>query len=127
MGRTDDGRFRFVVPLCDGETVSSIEVQEHQAGRLVWKASQPARPEERNGAIVFGDAGGFTNQETPPQEPLPSNISVSVELSNGISVGRGFLLNETPEQFAGSGQVRDFDGKMISDDEFRRQVTAEYC
>ncbi|MFG2075098.1 hypothetical protein [Nonomuraea maritima] len=126
MGRAADGRFRFVVPLCGGETVSAIEVVEHQTERLVWRASRPTRPEIRHGVIVVGDEDGFAEQETPLREPLPSNISVSVRLSSGIEVGRGFLLAEVPERFASSGEVDHF-GDAVTDDEFREQVTGEYC
>lgn len=127
IGRTPEGQFRFVVPLCGGESVSAFEVEGHQTERPVWKVSQPIRSEEQQGVIVLGEAGGFARQEVPLQLPLPANISVSVELSSRSAVGQGFLLNEVPEALARNDNVLGFDGEAVPEEEFRDRVSGEYC
>ncbi|MGI5288870.1 hypothetical protein ACQEVF_36735 [Nonomuraea polychroma] len=127
IGRTADGRYRFVVPLRAGEPVSAFEVLEHQTRRPVWKVSQPTRPDTRQGTIVLGESGGFTQQAIPLELPLPSNIAVSADVPDAPAIGRGFLLDEVPEDLADTDQVIDFDGRRVSEEEFRQQVTGEYC
>ncbi|MEV5556475.1 hypothetical protein AB0L44_22715 [Nonomuraea wenchangensis] len=123
LERTDGGHLKIVVPLCDGEVVSAVEVQEHQTWRLVWRASLPVRTAEQYGTIILGDASGFARQETPLREAVPPHVSVSVKLSSGSTAGRGFLVGEV----VGGGRVSDFDGEVLTEEEFRRRVTDEYC
>jgi hypothetical protein len=127
IGRTADGQFRFVVPLCDGETFSAFEVVDHQTERPVWSVSQPIQQETKRGIVVLGEAKGFAKQEVPLKLPLPSNISVSVRVSNGSPIGQGFLLDDVPEGVSGTGEVLNFDDKRVTEKEFQEQVTAEYC
>ncbi|KAB8188949.1 hypothetical protein FH608_041430 [Nonomuraea phyllanthi] len=74
---------------------------------LILLSSLPIRPEEQQGVIVLGEAGGFARREVPLQLPLPSDIGVSVELSSRSAVGRGFLSNELPEALARDDSVLD--------------------
>ncbi|MEU6793241.1 hypothetical protein ABZ907_16215 [Nonomuraea wenchangensis] len=122
LERTDGGRFKLVVPLCDGERVAAVEVQEHQTGRLVWRASLPVRTAEQYGTIVLGDASGF-GRETPLREAVPPHVSISVDLTSGHPAGRGYLVSEV----VGGGRVSHFDGEVLTEEEFRRRVTDEYC
>lgn len=127
IGRTSEGQFRFVVPLCDGESVFSFEVEDHQSERPIWKVSQPIQDQERSGVIVLGDARGFAKQETPMQEPLPRNVSVVARLTNGLHVSSGFLLEEVPATLSSAGHVLNSSSQSVSEDEFRRQVESDYC
>ncbi|MGW2143686.1 hypothetical protein ACWCOT_05205 [Nonomuraea bangladeshensis] len=123
LERTDGGQLKIVVPLCDGEVVSAVKVQEHETWRLVWQASLPVRTAEQYGTIILGDASGFGRQETPLREAVPPHIGVSVKLSSGSPAGRGFLVSEV----VGGGRVSDWDGEALTEEEFRRRVTDEYC
>ncbi|MFI7470024.1 hypothetical protein [Nonomuraea sp. NPDC049646] len=127
MGRTDDGRFRFVVPLCEGENVLSFEVQDHRTERLVWKASQPTRSAEREGSITLGDAQGFTTEESPLSSPLPPDISVDVQVTSDAPIGRGFLFGEAPKEMSGTDLVTAPSGARIPEKQFRQETIAEYC
>ncbi|MET7336345.1 hypothetical protein [Nonomuraea sp. NPDC005650] len=127
IGRTADGQYRFVVPLCAGESVSAFEVLEHQTRRPVWKVSHPARPDTKQGAIILGDKEGFSQQVIPLELPLPSNIAVSADVPDSPAIGRGFVLDEVPKDLAGTDQVIDFDGQRVSEEEFRQQSIGEYC
>lgn len=127
IGRTDDGRFRFVVPLCGGENVLSFEVQDHQTEQLVWQVSQPTRSAEREGSITLGDAQGFTTEESPLLSPLPANISVDVQVTSGAPIGQGFLFGAAPTEMSGTDLVAAPSGAKISEKEFRQQTIAEYC
>ncbi|WP_432931533.1 hypothetical protein ACQPZZ_11795 [Microbispora sp. CA-135349] len=127
IGRTADGQFRFVVPLCEGETVSAFEVKDRETWAPLWRVSQPTQPDERRGIVVLGRAQGFAEEEVRLTLPLPHNISVSAAVPDAPTIGRAFLLDEVPEGLAGTDQVIDLDGRRLSEEEFRQQVTGEYC
>lgn len=127
IGRTSDEQVRFIVPLCEGEEISSLGVEEHQTERPIWKVSQPLHPKERSGEITLGDARGFGKQEIPLQLPLPPNISVTVRLTDDLLIGSGFLLNEVPKSLSGTNRVLNANGREVSEEEFRMQIDDDYC
>ncbi|MEU7915378.1 hypothetical protein [Microbispora bryophytorum] len=127
VGRTAEGKIRLVVPLCEGEAIKSVEVQNHRTARPIWRVSRPARSEEQQEVIVLGDAHGFTREDVPLRSPLPANMGVTVELADGPPLGSGFLLKDVPEDFARTDRVLTIDGEKVPEEEFRRNAAAEYC
>ncbi|WP_169980599.1 MULTISPECIES: hypothetical protein [unclassified Microbispora] len=127
VGRTDDGRLRFVVPLCPGESLSSFLVQDQQSPRLLWKVSQPTGTEERAGVIVLGDARGFEKQDIPLQEPLPPILDVTARLTDDFPIANAFQLTDIPEDFAGTDQVLGLSGRKSSEEDFRSKTEDDYC
>lgn len=118
----------FIIPLCDGESLSTFDVREHQTTRPVWKVSQPIQPETRRGTVVLGEAKGFANEQVALKLPIPSHLSVSADLSSGTYAGRGFLLSDAPKYSAGATtQVRNTEGELVSEHDFREQIVAEFC
>ncbi|MEU9891776.1 hypothetical protein [Sphaerisporangium sp. NPDC051011] len=118
-----------MVPLCDGETISSFEVADWETERLVWKVSEPNRPDEQKGMIVLGDARGFSKQENSLTSPVPPHLDVGVRLSSERPTGSAFLWDEVPENLADSTQVVNWIGKATpqSEESFRQEVDADYC
>ncbi len=128
IGRANDGQFRFVVPLCAGESLSSFEIVDHQTERPVWKVSQPTRSKERNGVIVLGDASGFAKQGTSLKPPLPPVISVDAKVTSGDPpIGSGFSLDEISQDLAGTDKVLNMDQERVTEEEFKRQTSNKYC
>jgi hypothetical protein len=127
VGRADDGRLRFVIPLCGGEAISSFAAVDHETGQPVWKVSRPTRPDMKK--IVLGNAQGFAEQEIPLVSPLPSNLDVSATLATGLVVGSAFTLDQVSEDLAGTSTVVNVIGKETPEpeEEFLRQTDAEYC
>ncbi|MFD8530739.1 hypothetical protein ACFV0L_25285 [Streptosporangium canum] len=100
---------------------------DHQTERPVWKVSQPTRSEEQNGKIILGDVRGFAKQETPLNSPLPHMISVTVQVTNDSPIGSGFLLDNVSRDLAGTSRVLKMGEEVLTEEEFRRQVNADYC
>lgn len=124
---TADGWYRFVVPLCEGETFHAFDVVEQKTYRLRWRVLKPTRPETRQGSVVLGDAKGFAQQEQALESPLPSAVNLGADVLNGPAIGREIVLDDVPEDLAGTDKVIDLEGRRVSEKEFRKQVTGEYC
>ncbi|WP_181448767.1 hypothetical protein [Nonomuraea aridisoli] len=107
--------------------MSAVEAQEHQTARWVWKVSQPIQPEARKGTIISGQAKAFAQEQVALKFPVPSHLSVTAPLSSGTYAGRGFLLSDAPEYSGDTTQVRNTEGELVSEDDFREQVIADYC
>lgn len=127
VGRSSDGTIRFVVPLCDGEEISSFIVSNNQTGETLWRVSEPVGNDERSGAILLGEGSGFKSQEVPLRKPLPDEIDVTAHFVSGPPVGSGILVKAIPEDLAGTDQVTSPTLGRGTEKEFLEETESDYC
>jgi hypothetical protein len=94
--RIENGRVVAFVPLCPGDELARLRLEDNRgAGPSTWW-SGPVTPGARSGRVYLDDPAQFATAEGPLPVPLPAQVYLVYETRAGVRESVAFDVADIP-------------------------------